>query len=435
MKILLLILLILIAAGCSKQSNHSSVEKSLVSQLMADTDSEGLPFWTADTIKKTVQEWVLLKSDTACPFNMQKVDTIYGKFFRDKVDTLFLTRDIHRVHCFDDFSLKGTDPNAGILNFRNMQWISMINEGDLDGDGYDDLGCLCYTTGSASYADMITFTYKEGWKYLYNPANFYEWVGLTDVPFDDDSLVSKTQNKGVLRIRYFDYRKDTPQDLSDMVDSLIQITPHYISDHDFLDISSPGMIIKKQGNYSFYINQESSALDKLIHSFGALDEKMDEFIAWHSLQKVIDIFITNSFEIYNKQNTPILKQKGYTCSLASHVNLYSNDYKIMNSNSRLNSKDRCTIKEGKEMLLKSATQLVLGCKEHYEKMKSEERGKFTFKFEQLNAALLELPKTIDNWSYKRRRMWPNASKEKQEELDLNTAELLIRLSNVISSIQ
>lgn len=46
--------------GCSKQSNQPSVDQSLVNQVMADTDSDGWPFWTADTIKKTNPELVLL---------------------------------------------------------------------------------------------------------------------------------------------------------------------------------------------------------------------------------------------------------------------------------------------------------------------------------------------------------------------------------------
>ena len=55
-----ILFLILTFIGCSEQSNQSSTEQSLVIQLMADTDSDGLPFWTDDTIKKTNSELVLL---------------------------------------------------------------------------------------------------------------------------------------------------------------------------------------------------------------------------------------------------------------------------------------------------------------------------------------------------------------------------------------
>lgn len=60
MKKPLLFLLILIGIACSKQSNQHSIDQTLVKQLLAETDPEGLPCWTADTIKKTNPELVLL---------------------------------------------------------------------------------------------------------------------------------------------------------------------------------------------------------------------------------------------------------------------------------------------------------------------------------------------------------------------------------------
>lgn len=46
--------------GSCKQSNQSSLDHIGVKQLMEDAEPEGLPLWTADTIKKTNPELVLL---------------------------------------------------------------------------------------------------------------------------------------------------------------------------------------------------------------------------------------------------------------------------------------------------------------------------------------------------------------------------------------
>lgn len=59
-KIFFLALLLLISSDFAKSANPPSVNQKLLKQVMNDTDPEGLPCWTAETIKKANPELVLL---------------------------------------------------------------------------------------------------------------------------------------------------------------------------------------------------------------------------------------------------------------------------------------------------------------------------------------------------------------------------------------
>lgn len=164
------------------------------------------------------------KSSEIDPLSQYR-DTIIGKFYNTHIDTLIIEPiDTTKERAFWDWIVYDSN-RIDTLIVHNQFKADLISEGDLDGDGLDEIGCLHYVHGSGYWANYFVLSYKNGWMSLYNPINYHEWIGLTDIPFEKDSLVSKTKIYEVLNVRYYNWEKDTPQYINEMIDTLVRISP------------------------------------------------------------------------------------------------------------------------------------------------------------------------------------------------------------------
>jgi len=153
-------------------------------------------------------------------------DTLIGRFNGIDIDTLIAEPiDTTKERAFWDWYIYSKNFMIDTLIVHNQFEVDLLSEGDLDGDGLEELGCLHYIHGSGCWGNYFVLTYKNGWRFLFDSVNYHVWLGCTDTPCEIDSLVSKTAVDGLLKVQYYDIEKYTPQILDDMIDTIIHISP------------------------------------------------------------------------------------------------------------------------------------------------------------------------------------------------------------------
>lgn len=333
MKKLPLILFILVAIGCSKQSNQSSAGQSLINQLMADNDPEGLPYWTADTIKKTNPELVLL------------MDTLY-RYVRSE-----------------------TYPSINLADKRS--WMD-------------------------NYRKQLVAYYDRN-----------------HLGPDTVSLLDKA-NAVILA-----------------ADSL------WTTDNDY---STMGMLVNRGTEYTRREFQEFNEFERLFFHSNSPEYKKaceEEFIAWQGLQKEIVEIVSGLNNILNYGGSIIGLNisSAYLNILEAHVDLYKKDYGIF-TYSLDTSIDYGVFPEGGRDLLSFCVNDLI--KESYDYLNIYEPKDQEFlksDYETLLNAYKNLPEVADKWMQTREKVIGFATDYQSREMNLNTGQMLVRLSSVISSIQ
>ena len=157
-------------------------------------------------------------------------DTLVGCFNGVQIDTLICeltdTLPISYRH-----KISSQNNTVLPLSFENAEVpIQLVNEGDLDGNGTDEIGFIHYQNGAGCWGNYVVLTYKGGWKVLYNPYIHSLWLGLTDVTFDTVDLVQPIDSAGLILIRHFDIEKVvTPCSIKDMREDTIDVDPQWVS--------------------------------------------------------------------------------------------------------------------------------------------------------------------------------------------------------------
>ena len=319
--------------GCSRQPNNSSVNQSLINQLMEDKDSDGIASWTADTIKKTNPELVLL------------IDTLY-RYFRS-----------------------GGYPSINLSEKR--EWMR-------------------------NYQKQLGAYYDK--KYLGS---------------DTISLFDKA-NAVILA-----------------ADTLWAI------DNDY---STMGMIVNGGSEYTRRQFQEFNYFEKLLSLSESPEHTKvmeEEFAAWQDLQMIIEeiAFNLSSIIYHGGSIRGVINGNSSSNILIAHINLYKRDYSLL-TNSPYNSIDYGVIPEGgRDLLSFCVNGLIKESEDYLNSYEPKDQETIRSDYEALSTAFKNLPGVIDNWIAKRKEVISFATDNQSNELNLHTGELLVRLSNVISSIQ
>lgn len=161
---------------------------------------------------------------------VQYRDTIVGRFNGADLDTLISelvdTLPIsyrHKIISKNNTVLPLSIENAHVP-------MELINEGDLDGNGTDEIGFIHYQNGAGCWGNYAVLTYQDGWKVLYHPYIHSLWLGLTDVTFETVDLVQPIDSAGLIKIRHFDIEKVvTPCSINDMREDTISVDPQWLS--------------------------------------------------------------------------------------------------------------------------------------------------------------------------------------------------------------
>ena len=157
-------------------------------------------------------------------------DTIVGCFNGVDIDTLIceLTDTLPISYRHKIISQKNSVLPLSIENAQIP--MQLENEGDLDGNGTDEIGFIHYQNGAGCWGNYIVLTYQKGWKVLYHPYIHSLWLGLTDVSFETVDLVQPIDSAGLIKIRYFDIEKVvTPCSINDMREDTISVDPQWLS--------------------------------------------------------------------------------------------------------------------------------------------------------------------------------------------------------------
>lgn len=333
MKKLPLILFILLAIGCSKQSNQSSAEQSLVNQLMADNDPEGLPFWTADTIKKTNPELVLL------------MDTLY-RYVRS-----------------------GAYPSINLSEKR--EWMR----------------------------------------------NYQKQLGA-----------------------YYDKKHLGPDTISlfDKANAVILAADTLWAIDD--DYSTMGMVINGGSEYTRKEFQEFNEFERLISLSNSSEFSQnleEEFIAWEALQKQIEDIVVQLNNIFNYDGSVIEvnNSSAYLSILNAHINLYKQDYEILTYSPNMSLKYGVIPEGGKQLLQYCVNDLIKVSDRYLKEYEGSEKESGKSYYERIVTANKKLPEIIDGWMNVRKKVIGFATDYQGRQMNLNTGEMLVRFSSIISSIQ
>lgn len=323
----------MIVIGCSKQSNQTPVDQSLVNRLMADSDSEGLPYWTADTIKKTNPELVLL------------MDSLY-RYVRS-----------------DNY------PSIDIASKRN--WM----------DNYRKQLVAFYDRNHLG-PDTVS---------LLDKANF---VILTA-----DTLWALDNNE-----------------------------------------STMGMVVNDGSAFTRRQFQEFNYFEKLL-SLSETPEHTkameEEFASWQDLQRIIEeiAFNLSSIIYHGGSIRSVINGNSSSNILNAHINLCKRDYNLMN-NSPYISIDYGVVPEGgRDLLLLCVNGLIKEIKDYLNSYEPKDQESLKSDYKALFTAYKNLPGVIDNWIAKRKEVSSFATDYQSREMKLNTGELLVRLSSIVSLIQ
>ncbi|MCH5218097.1 MAG: hypothetical protein J1F07_06055 [Muribaculaceae bacterium] len=329
----LILLFILIVIGCSNQSNQSLEDQTLVNQLMADSDSEGLPFWTADTIKKTNPELVLL------------LDTLYRYVRREDYPSINLS-----------------EKREWMENYRNKLG-GYYNRKHL---GPDSVSLL-------DKANLVILTADRLWA------------------LDNNE-------------------------------------------------STMGMVVNDGSTYTRRQFQEFNYFEKLLslsESPEYTKAMEEEFAAWQDLQMIIEeiAFNLSSILYHGGSIRGVMNGNSSSKILMAHINIYKRDYSLL-TNFPYTSIDYGVIPEGGRDLLSFCINGLIKESEYYlSSYEPKDQESLKSDYDALITAYKNLPGVIDNWIAKRKEVSSFAADNQSNELNLHTGELLVRLSNVISSLQ
>ena len=333
MKKLLLIIFLFILIGCSTQSNNSAIDQSLVNQVMVDTDPEGLPYWTGDTIKKTNPELVLL------------MDTLY-RYVRNE--------------------------NYPAINLsEKREWMR----------------------------------------------NYQKQLGTY---YDKNHLGSDT-------ISLFDKANAV----------ILAADTLWAIDNDY---STMGMIVNGGSEYTRREFQEFNEFEHLVSLSNSPDHIKaleEEFMAWQALKKQIEEIVVQLNNIFNYGGS-IVGVNNSSASLSilnAHLNLYKQDYEILTYAPNMTLKYGVIPEGGNQLLQFSVNDLIKESFRYLDEYEQSDKKSLKSYYENLVEANKDLKKIIDRWIDARKKVIGFATDYQGRQMNLNTGEMLVRFSSIISSIQ
>lgn len=149
-------------------------------------------------------------------------DTIIGNFDCKDIDTLIAEPiDTTIDRGLWDWRIYGINNTVDTLILSQHFIVTMIKEGDLDGNGTDEFG-VRREAEAGTWDNYSIYTYDKGeWKYLIAPIWTYSDHFYGDLNKGVD-VVERANQAGYVTVRFSDIRND---DLC-IVDTLIPIAPY-----------------------------------------------------------------------------------------------------------------------------------------------------------------------------------------------------------------
>ena len=206
------------------------------------------------------------------------------------------------------------------------------------------------------------------------------------------------------------------------------------------DYSTMGMIVNGGTEYTrrqFQVFNEFERLISLSNSPELTKNLEEEFIAWQALQKQIEDIVSGLNNIFNYGGSilGVNNSSAYLAILNAHVNLYQRDFEILTYAPTTSIRYGVLPEGGKQLLQYSVNDLIKESFRYLDGYEQSEKESLKSYYERVVTANKDLQETIDRWMDARKKVIGFATDYQSREMNLNTGELLVRLSSIISSIQ
>lgn len=150
-----------------------------------------------------------------CVKGHNEEQTIYDSFIEGKTDTLYIEEDNVEF----TFNVVSSNPNIPVLKLENTICPSLVNEGDLDGNGTTEIGILdTWHTSSCRLYRIYTLKNNK-WYYLVPPLETSESVRASGV-----ELAEPTGKRDKVRVRYADFEAPLSSCASSPIKDTIVVT-------------------------------------------------------------------------------------------------------------------------------------------------------------------------------------------------------------------
>lgn len=205
------------------------------------------------------------------------------------------------------------------------------------------------------------------------------------------------------------------------------------------DYSTMGMIVNGGSEYTrreFQVFNEFEQLVSLSNSPDHIKALEEEFSAGLALQKQIEDIVVQINNIFNYDGSIIgvNNSSAYLSILNAHINLYKQDYEILTYSPYMSLKYGVIPEGGKQLLQYSVNDIIKVSDRYLKEYEGSEKEALKSYYENLVEANKDLQKIIDRWIVARKKVIGFATDYQSRERNLNTGELLVRLSSIISSI-
>lgn len=203
------------------------------------------------------------------------------------------------------------------------------------------------------------------------------------------------------------------------------------------DESTMGMIVNNSVEETRLIFEQFNAYSKLLSVCKNESQRKllkDEFEAWIKMEQIFSAFYSDcvDLEFWGGSISGPIRTAGILSIWQSHIDLYQKEYTILATDDGWKDSGTFVI-PARKLLLECCNEAIINyyCSECEDKNDSYEEC-----YEETNQTINQLPRYIDDWINKR-KPWEEemCTDWLRPAYSRNTAEVLIKMANIISSVR
>lgn len=202
------------------------------------------------------------------------------------------------------------------------------------------------------------------------------------------------------------------------------------------DLSTMGMVISNDVEVTRLIFEQFNEYEKLnsvCESAEQQDILLNEFTEWIKFEELFSEIFVNCVDLHfwGGSISGPTKTVGSLEIWQAHIDLYKKEYTIINNSNQCREDSGTFLNPAKSLLINCCNQAI---EEYY--FPDETDIRYHKIYDDTKNLLKQLPEQIDSWC-RARQLWGNemCTDWLRAEYPRHTSEVLIKLSNIISSVQ
>lgn len=265
----------------------------------------------------------------------------------------------------------------------------------------------------------------------------YQYVRSDSFPSESlKNEIKWMENYKLQLISYY----DSSHSMNDSISSFAK-ADSVISEADSLwnisrDDTTMGMIIYNDIERTRLIFEQFNEYERLLSICNSADQKdllYKELVKWFKLEHLFSKIYANCVDLYYWGGTIAgpMRTSGYLSIWQSHIDLYQNEYAILSYYDDIWNDTGTFLKPARELLISCCKQALT---EYYYPDEDDELYKDLYR--ETQGLMQDLPMRIDSW-IEARKPWEDEMTTDflQQSFSRNTSGVLIKLANIISSVQ